>query len=77
MYIEMKRYESAIGDFNKAIHLDPNEYYFVVSRGYAHFHAKHYEEAIADLSTGMNGGPLRKSKRSPVADSCIGDYDYR
>jgi len=51
VYVELKDYEKALKEYNKAIKLFPNDPECLLYRGYMYLHnTKEYEKAIADFS---------------------------
>jgi tetratricopeptide (TPR) repeat protein len=53
----MERYEEALADFDRAIGLDPNQPWIVVSRGETYRLIERYEEALADFDRAIGLDP--------------------
>src|SRR5579862_4057569 len=62
-----KRYENALYDFNKALHLDPSQAKAVYFRGLTYLACKRPREALADLKTCVSGGNAEASYSCALA----------
>ena len=56
-YYELKQYEKAIEDYNKAIELNPNDAEVYTNRGNPYYKLKRYEKAIEDYSKAIKLNP--------------------
>ena len=52
--LEAKLYDPAIGDFNRAAELDPNNHLIYFNRAHAYYQKALYDDAIADLTRAIN-----------------------
>ena len=71
----MKRYHQAIADFDKAIELSPDQYFYYFRRAKAKFELGQYQETITDLDTAIQLYPnddrnylLRGNAKEQIGD---------
>ena len=63
----MERYEEALTDFNRAIDLDPDDAWVIISRG-EHTGYGRYEEALTDFNRAIDLDPDGVGHRQPGPD---------
>ncbi len=56
-YADMKEYDQAIADYNKAIELNPRNFFAYNNRGIAYFYKGRYDQAIADYNKSIEINP--------------------
>ena len=68
---ELKQYKEAIGDFDKAIELNPKDAYAYYNRGNAKHDLKQYKEAIADFDKAIELNPKDASLMPTTTEAAI------
>ena len=56
-YVNIRKFEDAISDYNKLIELNPNSAFLYYSRGKANVHLEQYEDAVRDYNAAIRINP--------------------
>ena len=70
VYNQLDRYEDALLELNRALEIEPDNEFVLLSRGSIYEHMKCYEEALSDFERISES----EFKFKPVALSRKGDY---